>query len=283
MQRSWSSKLFGRTAQDADTGPPLQTDSIREAVVALRLPPAELVTRMYVKEPFILGKSSPDDGRLEQLQLLALRPDALWHTMQGFNESKIIVSTLIMALALTLLELSPPDTCGVWPYEACDWIKSVADWLALLSLIQHFIQVCRSHSSTRVLATVPPHRIHAFVADTCRDRKSQFNREGAFWMGCMVMFPAVGLHLLLRRPGPQGIVEAVVATVLPIVYQLRETFQISFQTRILWSLGWGHYSEKTWRKEAVLRRIGKYATELADDIEAAVQPPTLSTVVDLSA
>lgn len=45
----------------------------------------------------------------------------------------------------------------------------------------------------------------------------------------------------------------------------------SWRTRVLWGLGWGHmFLPSTLYRESTLDRIGQAASDLADDIEAAV-------------
>ena len=52
---------------------------------------------------------------------------------------------------------------------------------------------------------------------------------------------------------------------------LRDTMKLGWHTRLVWGVGWGHYSVGAITKEAVTERIGKNMRDLADDIEAALQ------------
>ena len=243
--------------------------AIAASVAALRLPPQTLLQRMKDKPHFVLGKSAGNDGRLEQVQLLALPPDVLWNTMQQYNELRIIVASLLMGFSLTLLLLTAHESCGEWPASTCYWLSCVADWLSFLCLFMMFLQIFVSMTSSRIYATVPPHRIHEFVADcTALEPRPFLNQEGFLNLGMFVMFVAAGFRMLLKHPGPQGIVECVLISVMPFVFVLYIARDLSWQTRSLFGLAWGHQPGSSAKREATLARIKKYAAELADDIDA---------------
>ena len=283
--RRTSKRHLGATAVEPTTDDEhtLNANEIGEILGALRLPKEQLVQRFMDKQPFILGKHDPQgqmfDGRIEQIQYMALKPTMLWGTLQSFNEMKVIVSSLMMGLALTLLlsaQAPGPGGCGSWTDDTCKWISSVHDWMSLLAFYLHFKQLFLSMSSGRVLATVPPHRLHKFMAQSAKlEPQPVLNREDHFIIGIWVLFVALGLHMLLRHPGPQGIVEAAVFPLFAIYNAfIKDLTRLSFRMRILWGLGWGHFSfGNRWKLKQpdVLVRIGTAATELADDIEAAMR------------
>jgi hypothetical protein len=237
---------------------------------ALRMPPRDMYDRMKDKKPFALGKSENDDGRLEHLQLLALKPDVLWQAMQSYSEIRIVVASLLMGVGLTLLQLPRAAECGPWAPDTCYWLGSVADWLSLLCILLMFMQLICSLFSMRICATVPPHRMHEFIAEcTGLVPRPMLNREDMLNGGMFIMFFALGINMVLRHPGIQGLVEGVAISVVPFGVVYKMALSMSFQTRILWSVAWGHHPHK-FKQEATLLRIGQHAGELASDIEAAL-------------
>lgn len=257
---------------DAAGGGALTGTKTRAVIASLRMPARDIVQRMKDKPPFNLGTSDGNDGRLEQVMYLALKPDMLWNTMQSFNEMKVIIASLMMALSLTMLLLSRPAQCGEWTDNTCRWIGTAADWVSFLSFLLFFRQLFASFSSGRVLATVPPHRLHEFMAAcTSMEPRTPLNVETDFTTGIFVLFQSVGLHLLLLHPGIQGIIEAVMCPLLCFMVLVGDLRKLSWRTRVLWGLGWGHmFLPSTLYRESTLDRIGQAASDLADDIEAAV-------------
>jgi hypothetical protein len=247
--------------------------AVKAVVDALRMPPQSMLQRMRDKAPFALGKSSKDDGRLEQLQMLALKPETLWNTMQVYNETRIIVAALMMGLSLTLLFGARPTDGGAWwSPSTMHWLGSVTDWISMLAFFMYFYQLMVSFSSSRVYATVPPHRLHEFIAEvTAMNPRPDLNREDTQNLGFFVMLIGIGMQLVLRHPGPQGIVEGVLFVAVSGASFARMIFGLSWHTRILWSVAWGHHP-KRFDQEPTLKRIGRCAVELADDIEAACSP-----------
>ena len=236
---------------------------------ALRLPPQTMLQRMKDKQPFLLGKSNGGDGRLEQLQLLALPPEMLWHSMQQYNEVRIIVASLLMGCSLTLLLAGArPETCGEWSVSTCYLLGCVADWLAMLCVFMMFVQIFVCMLSARIYATVPPHRIHDFVAEsTALEPRPLLNQEAFLNTGMFIMFVAAGFHMLLKHPGPQGIVECVVVSVVPFVTMMYIASDMSYSLRTLFGVAWGWQPTSSKKRELVLERVQKYAAELANDID----------------
>jgi hypothetical protein len=163
--------------------------AVKAVVDELRMPPQSMLQRMRDKAPFALGKSSKDDGRLEQLQMLALKPETLWNTMQVYNETRIIVAALMMGLSLTLLFGARPTDGGAWwSPSTMHWLGSVTDWISMLAFFMYFYQLMVSFSSSRVYATVPPHRLHEFIAEvTAMNPRPDLNREDTQNLGFFVM------------------------------------------------------------------------------------------------
>lgn len=262
-----------RRVRPASHDTELAGTAVKAVVDALRMPPQSMLQRMRDKAPFALGKSGGDDGRLEQLQMMALKPETLWNTMQVYNETRIIVAALMMGLSLTLLfGARPTDGGGWWSLTTMYWLGCVTDWISMLAFFMYFYQLMVSFSSSRVYATVPPHRLHEFIAEvTALNPRPDLNREDTQNVGFFVMLIAIGMQLVIRHPGPQGIVEGVLFAVVSATIFVRMIFHLSWQTRILWGVAWGHHP-KRYDQAATLERIGRYAAELADDIEAACAP-----------
>ena len=260
---------------DVATEGVLMGTSTQAVIASLRMPAQDIVRRMKDEPPFNLGKAAGDDGRLEQIMYLALKPDRLWNTMQSFNEMKVIIASLMMGLSLTMLLMSRPTQCGEWTEATCRWLGVAADWVSFLSFLLFFRQLFASFSSGRVLATVPPHRLHEFMAEsTSTEPRTPLNMENDFTLGILVLFASVGLHFLLLHPGIQGIIEAVACPLLCFWCFLGDLRKLSWRTRVLWGLGWGHvFLNSTLARESTLDRIGQAASDLADDIEAAVGLP----------
>ena len=113
----------------------------------------------------------------------------------------------------------------------------------MLSILLMFTQLMCSLFSLRICATVPPHRLHEFIAEcTGLVPRPMLNQEGMLNMGMFIIFCALGVNMVLRHPGVQGIIEGVLIAVVPFYIVLRLAFGMSFQTRILWSVAWGRAS-----------------------------------------